>query len=106
LKYVYGNSIETIRSPGLSHLSYLIGHQGHAAVIDPRRDCHVYVGELLDNLHRIPKEKNTVTFCGSVQRAVIAATILKREGYENIANSLGSMAACSAVGCPVIQGEE
>jgi hydroxyacylglutathione hydrolase len=67
---------------------------------------HVYVGELLDNLHKIPKEKNTVTFCGSGQRAVIAATILKREGYENIANCLGSMAACSAVGCPVIQGEQ
>jgi glyoxylase-like metal-dependent hydrolase (beta-lactamase superfamily II) len=29
-----GMFLETIRSPGLSHLSYLIGHQGHAAVID------------------------------------------------------------------------
>lgn len=35
--------LETIRSPGLAHLSYMIGHSGRAAVVDPRRDCDVYV---------------------------------------------------------------
>ncbi len=65
---------------------------------------HIYVGELPDNLHRVPRDKPVVTFCGSGQRAVIAATILKRAGYEKVENCLGSMAACSAVGCPVIQG--
>ena len=65
---------------------------------------HVYVGELPDNLDKVPKDKDTVTFCGSGQRAVIAATILKNAGHENVANCLGSMAACSAVGCPVIEG--
>lgn len=34
--------IEKIKSEGLSHLSYLIGSDGEAAVIDPRRDCEVY----------------------------------------------------------------
>ena len=35
--------LEKIKTPGLSHLSYLIGSQGKAAVIDPRRDCECYV---------------------------------------------------------------
>ncbi len=35
--------IEKIKTPGLSHLSYLIGAGGQAAVIDPRRDCEIYV---------------------------------------------------------------
>ena len=35
--------LEKIKTPGLSHLSYLIGSQGKAAVIDPRRDCEIYV---------------------------------------------------------------
>lgn len=35
--------IEKIKSEGLAHLSYLIGSQGEAAVIDPRRDCDVYI---------------------------------------------------------------
>lgn len=35
--------VEKIKTPGLSHLSYLVGSQGKAAVIDPRRDCAIYV---------------------------------------------------------------
>lgn len=35
--------IEKIKTPGLSHLSYLVGADGQAAVIAPRRDCHIYV---------------------------------------------------------------
>lgn len=35
--------VETIKTPGLAHLSYVIGAGGRAAVIDPRRDCEVYV---------------------------------------------------------------
>ena len=35
--------VETIRSPGLAHLSYLVGHKGRAAVIDPRRDVEEYI---------------------------------------------------------------
>jgi hydroxyacylglutathione hydrolase len=34
--------IETIRSDGLAHLSYLVGSEGEAAVIDRRRDGAVY----------------------------------------------------------------
>ena len=35
--------LETVRSEGLAHLSYVVGHQGRAAVIDPRRDIDVYL---------------------------------------------------------------
>jgi len=35
--------LEKIKTPVLSHLSYLIGSQGKAAVIDPRRDCEIYL---------------------------------------------------------------
>jgi hydroxyacylglutathione hydrolase len=35
--------IEKIKSEGLAHLSYLIGSGGEAAVVDPRRDCDLYV---------------------------------------------------------------
>ncbi|MEZ6183699.1 MAG: MBL fold metallo-hydrolase [Planctomycetota bacterium] len=34
---------ETVETPGLAQRSYLIGSQGQAAVIDPRRDCEVYL---------------------------------------------------------------
>ena len=35
--------IEKLKSSGLAHLSYLFGSNGCAAVIDPRRDCDVYI---------------------------------------------------------------
>ncbi|MEN3975949.1 MBL fold metallo-hydrolase [Emcibacter sp. SYSU 3D8] len=35
--------LEKIKTPGLSHLSYLVGSGGKAMVVDPRRDCEIYV---------------------------------------------------------------
>jgi len=35
--------VETIRSEGLAHLSYVIGSRGKAAIIDPRRDIEAYL---------------------------------------------------------------
>ena len=35
--------LRKIKTPGLSHLSYLVGSGGKAAVIDPRRDCDIYL---------------------------------------------------------------
>ncbi len=35
--------LETVHSEGLAHISYVIGHGGQAAVIDPRRDTDAYL---------------------------------------------------------------
>jgi hydroxyacylglutathione hydrolase len=35
--------LERIGSPGLAHYSYLIGDRNEGLVIDPRRDCEIYV---------------------------------------------------------------
>ncbi len=35
--------MKKVKSEGLAHLSYLVGSDGKAAVIDPRRDCQVYL---------------------------------------------------------------
>lgn len=65
------------------------------------RGQHIFLGELPLKIDAIPGDKPVITFCGSGQRAIIAASILKRHGFENVENSLGSMAACAAVGCPI-----
>lgn len=44
---------ERIESKGLAHYSYLVGAGGQAVVIDPRRDCSVYVEKALRSGHRI-----------------------------------------------------
>jgi hydroxyacylglutathione hydrolase len=42
-----------IESEGLAHYSYLIGDQNEAVVIDPRRDCDVYIDEAARSGFRI-----------------------------------------------------
>ncbi len=66
---------------------------------------HIYLGDLRKSLDRVPRDIPVVTFCGSGLRAVTAATILKMEGYDHVENCLGSMAACAAIGCPIVKGE-
>ena len=35
--------LERLKSEGIAHNSYLVGSESEAAVIDPRRDCQIYV---------------------------------------------------------------
>jgi hydroxyacylglutathione hydrolase len=64
---------------------------------------HLYVGELPNQLKGVPPDRPVTTFCGSGERAIIAASILKQGGFKDVEDSLGSMAACQAIGCPIEQ---
>lgn len=64
---------------------------------------NIYVGELPERLDEIPDSRPITTFCGSGHRAIIAASILQREGFEQVENCLGSMAACYATQCPMVE---
>lgn len=63
---------------------------------------HIYLGELPDKLEDIPRERPITTFCGSGQRAIVAASILRRAGFDAVEVCLGSMAACRAIGCEIV----
>ncbi len=65
---------------------------------------HVFLGELPERVDELDREKPVVTFCGSGRRAVIAASILKKHGFSQVEDNLGSMAACVSIGCPVVMG--
>ncbi len=69
-----------------------------------RGAVHVYVGDLPAKLDRIPAARPVTTFCGSGQRAMIAAALLKRHGIEPVEDCLGSMSACKNVKCQVVDG--
>ena len=32
-----------VKTEGLAHLSYVIGSENEALVVDPRRDCQIYI---------------------------------------------------------------
>ena len=64
---------ERIVSEGLSHYSYLIGDKNEALVIDPRRDCSVYVKKAssagMRIAHILETHRNEDYFVGSVSLA-------------------------------------
>lgn len=113
---ISGRPYQTIPSVPTSELVRRIQAEEDFMLLDVRKAkefaaghlpgaANIYLGELPGRLDHIPRDKPVVTFCGSGQRAVIAATILKRAGVEKVANCLGSMAACSAAGCSLIEGD-
>ena len=46
---------EKIKSPGLAHISYLIGDNNKAVVIDPRRDIDIYLEKAVEKGYKITK---------------------------------------------------
>ncbi|MBO6529101.1 MAG: MBL fold metallo-hydrolase [Erythrobacter sp.] len=73
--------LEKIKTPGLSHLSYLIGSGGKAAVIDPRRDCEIYIEKAraqgLEITHIFETHRNEDLITGSpILAQMTGATVL------------------------------
>lgn len=66
---------------------------------------HIFLGELPERLGEIGSSRPVTTFCGSGQRAIIAASILKQNGFREVEDCLGSMQACARGVCEIMGGE-
>jgi hydroxyacylglutathione hydrolase len=62
---------------------------------------HIHGGALQERLEEVPRDRPVAVVCGSGYRASIAASFLKREGYQNVHNVLGGMAAWKAAEFPM-----
>lgn len=52
----------------------------------------------------VPRGKAVAVFCGSGYWASIAASFLKREGYDQVTNLVGGMTAWKGAGLPMANG--
>jgi hydroxyacylglutathione hydrolase len=64
---------------------------------------NIYVGELEENLDTVPKEFPVIVYCDSSRRSGIAASILKKHGYNIVYNVLGSMTAWKNAGYDIVK---
>lgn len=64
---------------------------------------NIYVGELEEKLDKIPKEFLVIVYCDSSRRSSIAASILKKHGYNSVYNVLGSMTAWKNAGYEIVK---
>ncbi|HEY3360359.1 MAG TPA: MBL fold metallo-hydrolase [Methanosarcina sp.] len=64
---------------------------------------NIYVGKLEENLDKISKEFPVIVYCDSSRRSGIAASVLKKHGYNNVYNVLGSMTAWKNAGYDIVK---
>ena len=62
---------------------------------------HIMGGQLVEHLAELPRDLPIALICGSGYRSTVAASVLEREGFEDIVNITGGMAAWGQAGLPV-----
>lgn len=61
---------------------------------------HIHGGKLQERYEEVPRDKPVAVICGSGYRASIAASFLKREGFEDVTNIVGGMSAWQSAELP------
>jgi hydroxyacylglutathione hydrolase len=62
---------------------------------------HIYIGELPGKISEVPRNRPVAIYCDAGYKGSIGASILSRNGYEDVANILGGMTAWIAAGFEV-----
>jgi hydroxyacylglutathione hydrolase len=62
---------------------------------------NIPVTRLYERMSEVPKEKLVCVFCGSGLRSMMAASLLKKEGWNNLKVALGGLAGWNSNTCPV-----
>ncbi|MHB0856830.1 MAG: MBL fold metallo-hydrolase [Anaerolineae bacterium] len=61
---------------------------------------HIPMAELAENMNEVPKDRRVAVFCGSGRRSMVAASLLRRAGWVDLAVVLGGFRAWDQVSCP------
>jgi hydroxyacylglutathione hydrolase len=103
-------SIETIRVQDLCHL---LDKGEEVVILDVRSEeeinkkgripnaLSITITQLYEKIDEVPKKKPVYVFCGSGLRSMIAASLLKKEGWGNLKVALGGLAGWNSNTCPV-----
>ncbi|HEA31186.1 MAG TPA: MBL fold metallo-hydrolase [Leeuwenhoekiella sp.] len=62
---------------------------------------HIFLGELSDKISTLDKEQNLAVYCASGYRASIAASLLQKNGFQNVNSIPGSFKAWKAADLPI-----
>ncbi|MCR3883288.1 MAG: MBL fold metallo-hydrolase [Methanothrix sp.] len=63
----------------------------------------IHVTKLPERIGEVPRDRPIYIFCGSGLRSMMAASILRREGLEDLTVILGGLAGWSSARCPVVR---
>jgi len=62
---------------------------------------HIHITQLPNQMSDVPKDIPVYIFCGSGLRSMIAASLLKRNGWDQLSVILGGFAGWNSITCPI-----
>ena len=110
---VAGCERATIRTVTVQELCSLIDEKGLPWLLDVRSlselshtgrligAYHIHLTELQERRDEVPKDRPVYIFCASGLRSMVAASFLKRAGWENMIVVFGGLAGWKSVTCPI-----
>ncbi len=112
--YMKALPIDSLNLISVQSLKEKLDRNEEMLILDVRRDEewekghieraeHIYVGQLEKNLDKLPRSCPIVVYCDSSRRSNIAASILKKNGYNEVYNVLGSMTAWKNAGYEIVK---
>jgi hydroxyacylglutathione hydrolase len=108
-----GQESHSVRTITVQQLCGLLDEEEEIHILDVRSEAelasngaitgaqHIHITQLPQHLGEIPKGGPVYIFCGSGLRSMIAASLLQRQGWQNVTVVLGGMAGWSSVSCPL-----
>jgi len=87
-----------------AHTLLDVRSSGEWASGHPSTAIHIELGEIVQRMHELPKDKPLVVICASGNRSVMAATKLAKAGFDSVYNFSGGMGAWQSAGLPVKSG--
>jgi hydroxyacylglutathione hydrolase len=111
--HMAGRESSSIRTVAVQSLCSLLDQGDSPWILDVRSDAelehagvvtgayHIHLTELMGRVNEVPRDRAVFIFCGSGLRSMTAASLLKREGWQNLVVVLGGLAGWKSVSCPV-----
>jgi len=77
---------------------------GERAAKSIERSAHFPLQRLVEDIRNLPRDTPLLVHCAGGYRSSVAASLLQREGFTNVSELAGGLAAWEASGNPVVKG--
>ena len=106
-----GLESSAVRTVTVQQLCHLLDEGEETSILDVRSEeeletagripdaQHIHITLLPGHLAEVPRDRTVYIFCGSGLRSMIAASLLKLEGWEHLVVVLGGLAGWNSVTC-------
>jgi hydroxyacylglutathione hydrolase len=107
-----GLQSESVRTVTVQELCHRLDDHQDVWILDVRSDievennpipgaCHIHLSHVVERMDEVPRDRSIYIFCGTGLRSTVAASLLKRSGWDNVTVVLGGVAGWSSITCPL-----